>query len=128
MPSISTTGAILKGIDYFGAKKLAVATPYTDGRNALLKRYLESQDYEIEGIKGLGIEKAADIARLPWETPYELATEVARQAPEAEAITLVGRDGPTYGMDAARLAVRLTRQAIEQAGRAGRCAVAFSIN
>ena len=101
VPSISTTGAILQGIDHFGAKKLAVATPYTDERNVLLKRYLESQDYEIEGIKGLGIEKAADIARLPWETPYELATEVAREAPEAEAIYIPCARFPSVGSIAA---------------------------
>lgn len=49
-------------------------------------------------------------------------------APEIEATTQVGPEGPTHWMDAGRLAVRLARQAIEQAGRTGHCAVAFSIN
>ena len=49
-------------------------------------------------------------------------------APDMEAHTVIGRGGPTHWMDAARLAIQLARQAIEEAGRVGQCAVAFSIN
>ncbi len=49
-------------------------------------------------------------------------------APEVEARTVFGSGGPTHWMDAARLAVQLARQAVEEAGRTGSCAVAFSIN
>src|SRR5688500_3320941 len=49
-------------------------------------------------------------------------------APEAEARTMAGRGQPAHWMDAARLAVRLARQAIREGGREGKCAVAFSMN
>ena len=86
VPSISTTGAMLAGLDSFGAKKIAIATPYAEERNVALKRYLEQRGYDVVGVKGLGIARAAEIARLPFERPYELAVEVAREAPEAEAM------------------------------------------
>ena len=38
------------------------------------------------------------------------------------------RPAATHWMDLARLGVRLARQAVEEAGRAGTCAVAFSVN
>ena len=49
-------------------------------------------------------------------------------APQVEARSAFGPGGPTHWMDAARLAVQLARQAVDDAGRSGQCAVAFSIN
>ena len=86
VPSISTTGAMLAGLDSFGATKVAVATPYPEERNVLLAKYLEARGYEVVGMRGLGIERASEIARLPFETPYELAVEVAKAAPDADAM------------------------------------------
>jgi maleate isomerase len=85
-PSISTTGAMITGLDSFKAKKIAVATPYTDERNELLSKYLESQGFEVVGMGGLGFSRAAEIARLPFEVPYEHAVSVAKNAPGAEAM------------------------------------------
>jgi S-methylmethionine-dependent homocysteine/selenocysteine methylase/SAM-dependent methyltransferase len=41
---------------------------------------------------------------------------------------LAGRPGATHWMDTARLGLRLARQAVEEAGRTGEVAVAFSVN
>ena len=49
-------------------------------------------------------------------------------SPPHEARTGHQEAGPTHWMDAARLAIQLARQAIADAGRTDRCAVAFSIN
>jgi maleate isomerase len=87
VPAKSTTGAMLAGLDHLGAKKIVVATPYTDMRNDLLKTYLEGQDYEVVAMGGLGYERAADIAKLAFDRPYEHAKAVAAQAPdEVDAI------------------------------------------
>ena len=85
-PSISTTGAMITGLDSFKAKKIAVATPYTDERNELLKKYLEGQGFEVDGLGGLGISRAAEIARLSFDVPYEHAVSVAKGAPDADAM------------------------------------------
>ncbi len=49
-------------------------------------------------------------------------------APEMEMQTMVGRSSLNHWMDVARLGLRLARQAVTEATRAGHCAVAFSIN
>jgi S-methylmethionine-dependent homocysteine/selenocysteine methylase/SAM-dependent methyltransferase len=49
-------------------------------------------------------------------------------APEVETRSMAGREGAGHWMDAARLGVRLARQAVEEAGKSGQCAVAFSIH
>lgn len=85
-PSISTTGAMITGLDSLKAKRIAVATPYTDERNELLKRYLEGQGFDVVGMSGLGYSRAAEIARLPFDVPYQHAVTVAKAAPDAEAI------------------------------------------
>ncbi len=49
-------------------------------------------------------------------------------APEAELRLGLARPGPSHWMDVARLGVQLARRAVEDAGRAGRCAVAFAVS
>jgi maleate cis-trans isomerase len=86
VPSISTTGAMLAGMKQLGARKLGVATPYTDERNQLLRKLLEQEGYEVVGTKGLGLSRAMDMARLPFEATYQLGVEAARAMPDAEAL------------------------------------------
>src|SRR5436190_9529172 len=64
VPSNSTTGAMLTGMERLGAKRLVVATPYTAERNQLLQRYLESRGFAVVVSRGLGFTRAMDIARL----------------------------------------------------------------
>jgi S-methylmethionine-dependent homocysteine/selenocysteine methylase/SAM-dependent methyltransferase len=47
---------------------------------------------------------------------------------ELEAAGVATRGGLTHWMDVARLGVRLARQAVDDEGRRGDCAVAFSVN
>lgn len=82
VPAQSTTGAMIAGIKHFDAKKLAVATPYPDFRNDLLKKYLEGQGFEVVAMGGLGIDRAAEIAKMPFDRPYEHAKAVAAQVPD----------------------------------------------
>jgi S-methylmethionine-dependent homocysteine/selenocysteine methylase len=49
------------------------------------------------------------------------------QAPEMEVESLLNRSGPLHWMDIARLGIRLGRQAIDEAGKTGQCALAFAI-
>ncbi len=49
-------------------------------------------------------------------------------AQEMEGRTALDQRGRSHWMDVARMGVRLARQAVEEGGRAGQCAVAFSLN
>src|SRR5256885_10734867 len=50
------------------------------------------------------------------------------QASEMEAESQLSRGGPLHWMDIARLGIRLGRQAIDEAGKTGECALAFAIS
>jgi maleate cis-trans isomerase len=94
VPAISTTGAMLAGLDRLGAKRLIVASPYPEDRNELLKQYLEARGYQVVAMKGLGIKVPSKMARLPFEAPYDLACQAAREAPDADAIYIPGARFP----------------------------------
>ncbi len=49
-------------------------------------------------------------------------------APEREKVMTMSSGQPSHWMDVARLGIRLARQAIDEAGQSGQCAVAFSLN
>jgi maleate isomerase len=86
VPTQSTTGAMLTRIKQLGARRIVVATPYTDERNALLRTYLESHGFTIVGIRGLGYDRAMDISKLPFDATYQLACEAAEASRDADAI------------------------------------------
>lgn len=86
VPTQSTTGAMLTGIQQLGARKIVIASPYTDDRNALLRTYLESQGFDVVGMHGLGYSRAMDISRLPFDATHRLGVEAAAAHPGAEAI------------------------------------------
>jgi maleate isomerase len=106
VPTQSTTGAMLTGMQQIGARRLVVASPYTDERNALLKKYLEGQGYTVVGTKGLQLSRAMDMARLPFEEAYRLGVEAARENPDAEALYM-----PCARMPLVRSIERIERDA-----------------
>lgn len=86
VPTQSTTGAMLTGMERLGARKLVVATPYTEERNQLLRTYLEGQGYTVVGMKGLGLTRGTDVAGLPFDATYNLGCEAVRANPGADAV------------------------------------------
>ena len=88
-----------------------------------------------EGLWGTGALYHAPYAVLDVHRRYVAAgcdvvstnTWAVLAAAEREAGGPLARRGMTHWMDAARLGIRLTRQAVEEARRADECAVAFSV-
>ncbi|PZC46978.1 MAG: maleate isomerase [Chloroflexi bacterium] len=97
VPSSTTTGAMISALRHLEAKRVAIASPYSDERNVLLGKYLESQGFEVVGQKGLGLTRAMDIAKLPWHASYELARKAAADAPGADAIYMPCARFPIIG-------------------------------
>jgi maleate isomerase len=104
VPCNSTTGAMLAAMDRLGAKRVVVATPYTDERNQLLQSYLEKREYTVVGSRGLGYVRAMDIARLSFDAPLRLASDAVREAGDADAIY----------MPCARMPIARSIEAIER--------------
>ena len=86
VPASTTTGAMISALRHLEAKRIVIASPYSEERNKLLGKYLESQGFVVVGQKGLGLTRAMDIAKLPWSASYRLAREAAAGAPDADAI------------------------------------------
>ena len=55
LPTTSMSNGILDGLRVAGAKKIAVATAYTEVINTALKRFLEGNGFTVLGIKGFNL-------------------------------------------------------------------------
>ena len=55
LPATSMSNGILDGLRVAGAKRVAVATAYTDVINAALQRFLEENGFTVVGIKGFNL-------------------------------------------------------------------------
>jgi arylmalonate decarboxylase len=85
--------ATIAAIRYFGAKRIAIASRWSDQLNNALVAYLQAADLEILTITGVGqwakqafsmsIDEGVKLA-------FQLAREAMRNAPEAELLLLPG--------------------------------------
>jgi len=60
LPSSSMSNGIVDGLKVAGAKRVAVATAYTDIVNATLERFLKESGFEVVVINGLNLIRAVD--------------------------------------------------------------------
>lgn len=84
IPSVATSGAVVKALNALQARKVCVATPYIDEINALEQRFLEQNGKEVLQIKGLGIVRNREVGSKEPGVACDLAKEVF--VPEAQAI------------------------------------------
>src|SRR5581483_9639327 len=59
LPATSMSSGIVDGLKVAGAKRVAVATAYTDVVNATLERFLKESGFEVITIRGLNLTGAA---------------------------------------------------------------------
>src|SRR5579871_4034349 len=60
LPATSMSTGIVDGLKVAGAKRVAVATAYTDVVNATLERFLKESGFEVATIKGLNLIRATN--------------------------------------------------------------------
>lgn len=92
----TTATALLAALAALGVTRLAVATPYVDELNELEVVFLESQGFEVVGLRGLGIGCDPEIARVPYGRTRELAR--AADDPAAEAVFISCTNLPTLAL------------------------------
>jgi maleate cis-trans isomerase len=88
VPTTTTQRAALDALQYLGARRLVVASPYEREVNERTQNFLEASGFTVLGIKGLGKRSAVDMSNLPSEASYRIAREVLEESPGAEAIYL----------------------------------------
>ncbi|MCC6304313.1 MAG: aspartate/glutamate racemase family protein [Rhodobacteraceae bacterium] len=69
--AVTMTGAVLKAIEAFAPRKIAVVTPYIDELNRLERKFFADVGIDVCHLTGLGIANTVEIARI---APSEVTT------------------------------------------------------
>lgn len=83
LPTSSMSNGIVDGLKVAGAKRIAVATAYTDSVNATLERFLTESGFEVISIKGLNLIRAINVTQ---EQLFDFSANVYAQASKADTL------------------------------------------
>jgi arylmalonate decarboxylase len=92
LPSITASTAIIRGLKTVSARRIAVATAYTDEINLRLQGFLNEKGFEILVLEGSGtdrFEKSAPVAEaLTPAEAMQFAVKVREDRPGADTLLL----------------------------------------
>ena len=91
--AFAAQAAAIEALQKYGVKKLALATPFPDNVNALVKAFLEKSGFEILSIRGSGVDYV-DLSLTPLQTSWELGKRVFEEARRADALYFPGAPQP----------------------------------
>jgi arylmalonate decarboxylase len=83
LPATSMSTGIVDGLKVAGAKRVAVATAYTDEVNATLERFLKESGFQVAGIKGLNLLRANGVTA---EQVMDISLATFAASPQADAL------------------------------------------
>ncbi|HEY7336039.1 MAG TPA: twin-arginine translocation signal domain-containing protein [Bryobacteraceae bacterium] len=84
LPATSMSSGIVDGLKVAGAKRVAVATAYTDVVNATLGRFLQESGFEVVAIKGLNLIRATNA--VTQDQLFDFCVGAFSAAPKADAL------------------------------------------
>jgi arylmalonate decarboxylase len=85
-PAVTMSTAVIEGLRSVGGKRLAVATAYDDEVNRRLQTFLHEEGFEVLTIRGLGVEKVADIHGVTREGLFKFSVAVFESTGNADAL------------------------------------------
>jgi len=96
VPAITASTAMIQGLTTLHARRVAVATAYTDEINLRLQGYLNECGFEVVILRGMGIERFEERSPITAAaTPVQTMDFIARvREDRPEADTLVIAFGP----------------------------------
>lgn len=83
LPATSMSTGIVDGLKVAGAKRVAVATAYTDTVNATLERFLTESGFEVVSIKGLNFVRNITVTQPQL---FDFCANVYTQAGKADTL------------------------------------------
>jgi arylmalonate decarboxylase len=86
LPATSMSSGIVDGLKVAGAKRLAVATAYTEVVNATLERFLKESGFEVLTIKGLNLIRATNA--VTQEQLSDFCAGVFAATPKADTLLI----------------------------------------
>ena len=93
--AVSTSSAVVEALRSLGARRVGVATPYSEKLNGLEKSFLEDLGFRVTEIRGLDLLDNLDIGRVPRGTLEDLVRGVAE---EADAVFVSCTNLPVLGL------------------------------
>jgi len=91
--AFSAQTAAIEALQKYGARKLALATPFPDNVNVMVKEYLEKSGFEILSIRGSGV-AYHDLTLTPLQKSWDLGKRVFEEAKSADALYFPGAPQP----------------------------------
>jgi len=102
LPSITASTAIVEGLRAVRARRVAVATVYTDEISPHLQGFLEQSGFEVVTVKGLGVERFEErppvTEIVTSEELLEFCIRVRESRPEADALLIASGYLPTLDL------------------------------
>ncbi|RNF40318.1 aspartate/glutamate racemase family protein [Planococcus salinus] len=90
IPCTTTITAVLKALQAFNMRKIAIATPYEEAINNRAVNFFEDSGFSVENMLGLGMANDYDISHQSIETVYRLAKQADTKDAEAVFIACTG--------------------------------------
>jgi arylmalonate decarboxylase len=87
LPATTQSNGLIDGLKHVNAKRVAVATAYTDVVTDRLKIFLSEHGFEVMSAKGLGFERVPEGAATE-EILHNLGVESYRMATKADALVM----------------------------------------
>ncbi|WP_020576578.1 hypothetical protein [Actinopolymorpha alba] len=88
VPGLTVLGSMVAGLRAVGARRVALASPYTQAQNAELAGYLRGEGFEVVAARGLAKTRSAEFGAEEPHVFYRLGREVAAEAPDADTLLL----------------------------------------
>src|SRR5579862_2814025 len=86
LPATTMSNGVVEGLRRVGAKRVVAATAYDDEVNRRLQVFLKESGFDVLGVKGLGIEKVADVDKVTQDGLLKFCTGVRETQPNANAM------------------------------------------
>jgi maleate isomerase len=83
-PVITTSSAVIEALRILDAQQIIVITPYTNDINQREREFLESNEFEVLDIRGIGIVENTKIGKLEPYEAYRMAKAMFME--EADAV------------------------------------------
>jgi maleate isomerase len=88
VPAVTMARAAVEALHVLGARRVAVANPYTEVANKWVRAFLEAYGIEVVALRGMEITDSWSIAQMAPSAALDLGREVLQQASNAEALFL----------------------------------------
>ena len=88
LPAITMTAAMIEGLRHVGAKKIGVATAYSDEVNRRLRDFLAAAGFDVLALQGFDILDFGGASKKTDEDIVALAGEVHANAPGADSLLI----------------------------------------